>query len=138
MGSIIPGIYARIVNALFFYEINDDPYRKTFQEGSLIAFQIRKFISECQDEINLMLCQRAFVITKEVLNKIAKRNPALQALKLVELPSGANTDLFRPMPVRECRVHLNIDLDIGTIASVSCIILNNEDSSGNPLQMDQS
>lgn len=111
MGSIIPGIYAKLTNAIFFYEINDDPYRKDFCEGSLISFQIRKFISEWQDETNLKLCQRAFVITKEILNKIVKRNPTLLPVKLVELPSGANTDLFRPIPVRECRASLDIDLD---------------------------
>ena len=111
MGSIVPGIYAKLINAIFFYEINDDPYRKDFCEGSLIAFQIRKFISEWQDELNLKLCKRAFVITKEILNKIVMRNPALQVEKFVELPSGANTDLFRPIPVRKCRANLNIDLE---------------------------
>lgn len=111
MGSILPGIYARLVNSLFFYEINDDPYRRIYQEGSLMSFRIRKFISEFQDKINLKLCQRAFVITKEILEKILIENPELQAKKFVELPSGANTDLFRPLPVRECRARLNIDLE---------------------------
>ena len=109
MGSIVPGIYAKLINAIFFYEINDDPYRKDFCEGSLISFKIRKIISEWQDETNLKLCKRAFVITKEILNKILKRNPALQVEKFIELPSGANTDLFKPIPVRKCRACLNID-----------------------------
>ncbi|MDY6853505.1 MAG: glycosyltransferase family 4 protein [Thermodesulfobacteriota bacterium] len=111
MGSIIPSIYARLINSLFFYEINDDPYRRIYQEGSLTRFRIRKFLSEFQDKINLKLCQRAFVITKEILGKILNENPGLQATKFVELPSGANTDLFRPMPVRESRARLNIDLE---------------------------
>jgi glycosyltransferase involved in cell wall biosynthesis len=111
MGSILPGIYAKLVNAVFFYEINDDPYRRAYQEGSLIAFRIRKTISEWQDEINLYLCQRAFVITRKILEKIEKYNPGLQNHKLVEMPSGANSELFRPISQKECRAIINIDFE---------------------------
>ncbi len=111
MGSIVPAVYVRLVNSIFFYEVNDDPYRKDYHEGSSLVFRIRAFISEWQDKINLQLCDRAFIITKEILKKILKKNPGLQAVKLVEMPSGANSDLFRPMPVRECRSRLNIDLE---------------------------
>ncbi len=109
MGSILPGIYARVVNAVFFYEVNDDPYRKDYHEGPLIAFRIRKAMSEWQDEINFYLCQRAFVITRQILEKIEKRNPGLQNHKLVEMPSGANSRLFSPMPQTEARSRLNLD-----------------------------
>ena len=111
MGSIIPGIYAKLVNALFFYEVNDDPYSKTLQEGSLVTFRVRTAISEFQDNINLKLCKRAFVITHEILRKIKAKNPHLEAQRFIELPSGANTDLFRPISVRECRARLNMDLE---------------------------
>jgi len=110
MGSIVPGIYAKLTRAVFFYEVNDDPYRRDFHEGSMIAFQVRKLISEWQDEINLRLCQKAFVITKEILRKIMTMNPHLPAERLVELPSGANTDLFKPMDARQCRSRLDMDL----------------------------
>lgn len=108
MGSIIPGIYARLVKAVFFYEVNDDPYKKTYHEGSLTAFRIQSYISEKQDKINLKLCRRAFVITKEISEKIQKVNPDLEVDKLIVMPSGANIDLFKPMSRQECRVHLSI------------------------------
>jgi glycosyltransferase involved in cell wall biosynthesis len=109
MGSIVPGIYAKLTRSVFFYEINDDPYRRDFHEGWIPGFRVRKLISEWQDEINLRLCQKAFVITKDILRKIANMNPRLAADKLIELPSGANTDLFKPMPARECRSRLSIN-----------------------------
>jgi glycosyltransferase involved in cell wall biosynthesis len=108
MGSIIPGIYASLVKAIFFYEVNDDPYKKAYHEGSLTAFRLQSYISEKQDEINLKLCRRAFVITKEISEKIQRLNSGLEADKLIIMPSGTNIDLFKPMNRRECRVHLSI------------------------------
>lgn len=111
MGSLIPGIYARLVKTVFFYEVNDDPYRRVYQEGSAVAFQIRKFVSEWQDKINLKLCQRVFVITKEISEKIQRLNPCLEVDKLIVMPSGANVDIFKPMSSQECRFRLNIDIE---------------------------
>lgn len=111
MGSFVPGVYARLVKAVFFYEVNDDPYRKNYHEGSFIAFRVRALISVWQDQINLKLCHRAFVITHQVIKKILKTNPTLRADKLIEMPSGANCDLFRPISFKKCRSILNIDLE---------------------------
>jgi len=110
MGSIVPGLYSKLTRAVFFYEINDDPYKREFNEGSLLAFGMRKLISEWHDQINLRLCQRAFVITKDILEKVMRMNPRIPAEKLVELPSGANTQLFRPMPTKGCRARLGLGL----------------------------
>lgn len=109
MGSIIPGIYAKLIKVLFFYEINDDPYRKEYHEGCLIGFKIRTFISELLDHTNLKLCNKAFAITPEIREKILNRLPKLPAEKISILPSGANTDLFKPLSKDRCRSQLNLD-----------------------------
>ena len=106
MASVIPGLYAKIIGAAFLFEVNDDPYRKDFHEGSKIAFRISKFLSEWQDEINLRLCSKAFVITPEIAEKIFKNNPYLEKSKLEIMPSGANTDLLKPLDKNQCRKHL--------------------------------
>lgn len=122
MASIIPCIYARLVSSVFFYEVNDDPYRKDFHEGSLVAFRVRTFISEWQDKINLKLCHRASVVTHQIIEKILKKNPDLRAKKLIELPSGANCDLFSPMPIKKCRLRLDLDLDKKYIGFVGTLL----------------
>lgn len=110
MGTIIPALYAKLQRAIFFYEVNDDPYKKHHHEGFKITFLLRSLISTKQDEINLKLCTKAFVITPEIAKKILERNPNLQAKKVMVMPSGTNIDLFRPLDRHECRSRLLIDL----------------------------
>ncbi len=109
MGSIMPAFYALLVNALFFYEVNDDPYVKVFHEGSFLGFKIRKAISTIQERINLRLCKRGFVITRKIIDKILTRNPGMDSDKFIELPSGANCELLKPMQTKRCRVENNLD-----------------------------
>ena len=109
MGTIIPALYARLQKAIFFYEVNDDPYKKHHHEGSRITFFLRTLISTKQDEINLKLCTRAFVITPEIVKKILRQNPSLQEKKVMVMPSGTNIDLFKPLNKLECRSRLRID-----------------------------
>jgi glycosyltransferase involved in cell wall biosynthesis len=122
MGSIIPGLYARLSRSIFFFEINDDPYRKDFNEGSRVFFKLQKFLSEWQDEINIFLCHKAFVITKEILNKIKKRNPGISDNKLEEMPSGANVELFKPLDKQQCRTRLGLDLNKKYIGFIGTLL----------------
>lgn len=109
MNSVIPGLYAKLTRAVLIYEVNDDPYHKQIQEGSKAVFILRSIISTKQDEINLRLCDRAFVITSGILNKIIRYNSFIDSRKLKIMPSGANTDLFIPLNKNHCRVQLEFD-----------------------------
>jgi len=59
MNSIVPGLTAILLRTTFFYEVNDDPFRHNYKEGSRILFRLRSKISLIQDMINLVICRRA-------------------------------------------------------------------------------
>ena len=111
MNSLIPALYAKICRAIFFYEINDDPYSQHYKKKSNIVSFLRAKISIKQDEINLKLCDSAFVITKEIIEKIHSKNPNLKKNKLDVMPSGANIDLLKPLDKIRCREILKLKKD---------------------------
>jgi glycosyltransferase involved in cell wall biosynthesis len=110
MNSLVPAIFAKLQKAILLYEINDDPYKSHYQEGSKAVFKLRAFISEKQDEIFLSLCTKAFVINKALAKKILQKNSNLKPEKIIIIPSGANTGLFKPRTKVESRIALNLDI----------------------------
>jgi len=110
MTSIIPLLYAKLRKALLFYEVNDDPYVNMHDDGSRATFLIRSLLSAKIDEANLKTCSRAFVISQEVGEKILKWNPTIETHKIVLMPSGSNTTLFRPLGKLECRSFLKLNV----------------------------
>ncbi len=111
MSSIIPLIYAKFKKAAFFFEVNDDPYTRQLQEGSKTRFLLRSFMSMLLDDINLKMCDKAFIITSSVRKKIAERHPSLALDKFIIMPSGANTDLLKPLDMLMCRSKLKLSKD---------------------------
>ena len=94
---IVPLVYAGMKRARFFFEVNDDPFVSRREEGNRVKFRLRSFLSEALDRINIRFADRCFVISDTVIKKIKRRMPAVPLEKMVVMPSGANTDLMRPM-----------------------------------------
>jgi glycosyltransferase involved in cell wall biosynthesis len=109
MSSIVPALYAKLCKAVLFYEVNDDPFRREYHEGSQVVFKIRSFLSKKQDEIDLKLCDRCFVISTEIEKKILEKISFVSVNKFRTAPSGANIDLFIPLHRNTCKSHLNLD-----------------------------
>jgi len=107
--SIIPVIFAKVKKAILLYEINDDPYRgKNISMFNPIN-RLDHWLSLKTNEVSLSLCDAAFVITKEIKEKIIKAQPGIDQKKLHVLPSGANTDLYQPLNQETCRQRLNLE-----------------------------
>lgn len=121
MQSIIPMIFANLFHVLFFFEVNDDPYRQIHHSGSDQAFRIRSRLSIKMDEANLSRCDRAFVVTEEIKDKIITKNPSLNRKKLTVLNSGANTTLFKPLNKRECCMTIGMDHSVKYIGYLGAI-----------------
>jgi glycosyltransferase involved in cell wall biosynthesis len=109
MNSIVPGLTAILLRTKFFYEVNDDPFRQNYKEGSRILFRLRSKISLIQDMINIIICNHAFVVTREIADKLIKKLPRLTGNDYTILPSGANTELFAPISKKLARSKLKID-----------------------------
>ena len=109
MTSLIPLLLAKIRKAKFFYEINDDPYCSHFNEGLKFIHKIRFIINSIIDELNLKFCDKAFVISRAIKNKILCIDNSIPPIKLKITPSGANTDLFKPHDKHSCCMELKLD-----------------------------
>ena len=96
--AISPLLYAKFTATKFFYEVNDDPYWEFGDEKVGILSRLRRHLYRKLDELNLRKADRIFVISRKVMRKILERNPRLPRDKVALMPSGANTDLFVPMP----------------------------------------
>jgi glycosyltransferase involved in cell wall biosynthesis len=110
MNSIVPALFAKLCRSKFLFEVNDDPFKKEFQEGLKSIFRFRAIISLIQDKINLRFCDRALVITKPLAEKIIKLFPGMNKRKMSIIPSGANIDLFQPLDKLKCRQQLGLSL----------------------------
>lgn len=111
--SLVPAIFARIRKSLLFFEVNDDPY--SFRGVSGILSRIGDWLSLKTDEMSMAWSDAVFVITQPLRDKIIRTRPNLQKEKIHVLPSGTNTDLFRPMEKISCRKQLGIELDANYI-----------------------
>ena len=109
MQSVVPLFLSKLFDIPFFFEVNDDPYRQLHHSGSSQAFRIRAGLSIKMDEVNLRGCDKAFIVTDEIRDKIIVKNPRLKRHKLKVLNSGANTTLFRPLSKNECCRKLGLD-----------------------------
>ena len=100
--SLLPLIYSKLTRSFLVFEVNDDPYRKNINPGSRIVKKIRHIISVKSDELYLILCDLGVVITNRIKNKICSRNSHVDRDRLIVVPSGANTCLFKPLDRHEC------------------------------------
>ena len=99
----------RLKNAVLIYEVNDDPYADSGTRPVGIISRLDRWLAVKTDEIVLSWCNAAFVITKEIRDKLIRSLPKINPEKIHILPSGANTDLYRPLDKSQCRLKLDLD-----------------------------
>ena len=107
--SIVPALFARLKKAVLIYEVNDDPYPDNREKTTGFVSRFSWRIAVKTDEIVLSLCDAAFIITKEIKNKLIRHLPEINPGKLHILPSGTNTELYRPLNKMECRRVTGLD-----------------------------
>jgi glycosyltransferase involved in cell wall biosynthesis len=108
--SILPAIFAKIQKAVLIYEVNDNPYVDSGARPAGIISCFDRWLAIKTDEIVLSWCDAAFVITKEIRDKLIRSLPKINPEKIHILPSGANTDLYQPLDRDNCRQRLNLGL----------------------------
>jgi len=106
--SLIPAIYANLTNSILIYEVNDDPYADHDVKSMGILSRFDRWLSIKTDEIALSWCDAAFVITRQIADKIIPRLPQINPSKIHIVPSGTNTTLYRPMDKSQCRLMLHL------------------------------
>ena len=109
MQSIVPLVIAKLFKVRYFFEVNDDPYRQLFHSGYPLIFKMKAKIAILLDELNIKGCDKAFIITNEIRDKILNKIPHLNFDKLITMNSGANTKLLRPLNRRDCCIKIGLN-----------------------------
>lgn len=107
--SLIPAIFAKLKKSILIYEVNDDPYAQEDAQSTGILSRFNSWLSIKTDEIALSWCDAAFVITKQIADKIIRQLPRINPVKIHVVPSGTNTSLNRPMDKEQCRSTLHLE-----------------------------
>jgi len=103
MNSFVPFLLAKLLRIPSFFEIPNDPF---------ISYQstwgVKTFFLKNVDRMSSLLADRIVVLSnwsKRRLNQIGK----VPLPKILVLPSGTDTDLFRPLSREDCCSKLGID-----------------------------
>jgi len=107
--SLIPAIFATLKKSILIYEVNDDPYAQEDLPSMSILSRVDRWLSIKTDEIALSWCDAAFVITEQIGDKIIRQLPRISPTKIHVVPSGTNTNLYRPMDKHQCRSMLHLE-----------------------------
>ena len=96
MNSFLPMLIAKLFRILAFFEIPNDPYLAYQSSG-----KIKHFLERIIDRYSMILADKIVVLSqwsKRRLNQIGR----IPLSKIVVLPSGTDTKLFRPLKKKEC------------------------------------
>jgi glycosyltransferase involved in cell wall biosynthesis len=103
MNSLLPIFIAKFFKIRTFFEIPNDPYLAYKQNNNIKALLERMI-----DKYSIMLADKIVVLSewsKRRLNQIG----SIPISKLIVLPSGTDTVLFKPLPKEECCIKLGFD-----------------------------
>ena len=103
MNSFLPMLVAKLLKIPTFFEIPNDPYLAYRSKTKM-----RIFLEGTIDKYSMMLSDRIIVLSEWSKNRL-KQIGGISLSKLIVLPSGTDTELFKPLPKEECCIKLGFD-----------------------------
>lgn len=103
LNSFFPLLISKLYNILSFFEIPNDPYL-AYQSSS----KMRCFFERTMDKLSMALSDKIVVLSewsKKRLNQLG----GVPLSKTIVLPSGTDTDLFRPLEKEVCCQKVGLD-----------------------------
>jgi len=103
LNSFLPLLISKLYNIASFFEIPNDPYL-AYQSSS----KVRCFFERTVDKLSMALSDKIVVLSewsKKRLNHLG----GVPLSKIVVLPSGTDTDLFRPLEKEACCQKVGLD-----------------------------
>jgi len=103
MNSFVPLLIAKLFRIPSFFEIPNDPYLAYRVKG-----KIRIFFERIMNKYSMMLANKIVVLSKWTKRRL-KQIARIPLSKIIVLPSGTDTNLFKPMSKEECCTNLGLD-----------------------------
>ena len=103
MNSFVPMIVARLFNIPSLFEIPNDPYL-----GYQSKSQIRMLLERTIDKYSMKLSDKIIVLSDWSKRRLSQFG-GIPLSQVLVLPSGTDTDLFRPLSKEECCTRLGLD-----------------------------
>ena len=105
MWSFLPHLLGKLVSIPIILEINDNPYRGYEHIGQSLKRSIIKGI----DRITFKMSDHILPVTSQIGNDLNYKEK-ISWERMTILPSGTNTDLFKPMNREVCLEHLKLEI----------------------------
>jgi glycosyltransferase involved in cell wall biosynthesis len=103
MNSFAPMAIAKLLRTPSFFEIPNDPYL-AYQGKSKIRLSLERII----DKYSMILSDRVVVLSEWSKLRL-NRFGGISLSKVIVLPSGTDTRVFKPLPKKECCTKLGLD-----------------------------
>ena len=103
MWSFAPHLLAKLLQIPIFLEINDSPFRAY----AMTASPLKRNLIHCIDRITYRLSDHLFPVTQKIANDLHQQE-GVPVGNITVLPSGTNTDLFRPLDRKACCKELGL------------------------------
>ena len=97
MWSFTPHLLAGLLRIPVFLEINDSPFR-TY---AMIISPLKRRMIRRIDKLSYALSDHLFPVTRKIADDL-NRMKGIPVAKMTVMPSGTNTDLFRPLDRKAC------------------------------------
>jgi len=117
LNSFFPLLISKLYNIPSFFEIPNDPYI-AYQSGS----KMRRFFERTMDKLSMALSNKIVVLSewsKKRLNQLG----GVRLSKIIVLPSGTDTDLFKPLQKDACCKKVGIDPSLYYIGFVGTFFI---------------
>jgi len=105
--DFFPPIWARIFKIPYFIEVNGIIEDEARMYGTP-EWEIR--LSKLAERLNYTASRRIICVTSGIKRELIERY-AIREEKLVVIPNGVNTELFRPLDKQQCRLKLRLEKD---------------------------
>lgn len=104
--SFVPLLIKKLTGAVLLTEVNDDPFFRYASASG--AMKLKLPLVRLCDRINLQ-CSDAIFPVNSVIKKALAKNLGIGDSRMSVIPSGANTDIFKPRDRKQACTELSLD-----------------------------
>lgn len=116
--SFVPLLIKKLTGAVLLTEVNDDPFFRYASTSG--AMKLKLPLVRLCDRVNLKSSDAIFPVNFHIKTALAN-NLGISADRMVVIPSGANTDLFKPYDRKQACAELSLEFGLRYVCFVGSL-----------------